>query len=294
MTQPLIRSISDTAHWVAYHRATESERPDAIFRDPYARRLAGERGQLVARELHQNAWAIAIRTYLFDHMLLGLLSHNAIDMVVNLAAGMDSRPYRLELPSSLRWVEIDLPEIIDDKQKILSAETPHCQLEIITQHLADQAQRRVLFARLNERAQQIALVSEGLLVYLDEEKVTSLAADLHAQPHFTYWLVEVVSPRVLDWINRKWQRHFQAANAQMRFAPGDWRRFYSDCGWEVVEFRDMAKTASELRREPGMMKFFRIIGQMFPAWGQKQRKAWESGVALLRRSGSISGEASRE
>jgi methyltransferase (TIGR00027 family) len=123
MTEPLIRSISDTANWVAYHRATESDRPDAIFRDPYARRLAGQRGELVGRKLHQNAWAIAIRTYLFDDMLRGLLLREAIEMVVNLAAGLDSRPYRLELSPSLRWIEVDLPEIIDEKRKILSAET---------------------------------------------------------------------------------------------------------------------------------------------------------------------------
>lgn len=46
----------------------------------------------------------------------------------------------------------------------------------------------------------------------------------------------------------------------------------------------MAKTARELNREPPMMKFFRVMGQLFPAWGQKQDEAWESGVALLRRS----------
>lgn len=138
------------------------------------------------------------------------------------------------------------------------------------------------------------MISEGLLIYLDEEKVTALAADLYAQRHCTYWLVEVVSPRVLAWINRKWQRHFQAANAPMRFAPGNWRSFYSDRGWEVVEFRDMAKTARELNREPQMMKVFRVIGQMFPAWSQKQAQAWESGVALLRRNGAISGETKRK
>ena len=294
MTEPLLRSISDTAHWVAYHRATESDRPDALFHDPYARRLAGKRGELVGRKLHQNAWAIAIRTYLFDDILRGLLRREAIEMVVNLAAGLDSRPYRLEWSPSLRWVEVDLPEIIEEKQKILSAETANCQLEVIPQHLADHGQRRTLFAQLNQRAEQIAVISEGLLIYLDEEKVTALAADLYAQPHFTYWLVEIVSPRVLAWINRKWQSHFQAANAPMRFAPGDWRSFYSDRGWEAVEFRDMAKTARELNREPGMMKAFRVIGQMFPAWGQKQDKAWESGVALLRRSGAISGETKRK
>jgi methyltransferase (TIGR00027 family) len=284
MPEPLIRSISDTARWVAFHRATESERSDAIFHDPYARRLAGERGEQIGRRLHQNAWAIAVRTYLFDQAIGSLLSKEPIDMLVNLAAGLDSRPYRLELPSGLRWVEVDLPEIVDSKREMLTGEVPRCQLEIITQHLGDRDQRRTLFAQLNEKAGCIAVMSEGLLTYLDEDKVTSLAEDLHAQGHFQYWLAEVISPAVLNWINRKWKHHFEAANSPMRFAPADWRRFYRDRGWEPQEFNDMASTAKKLNREPGMMKFFRILGQAFPRWNEKQSKVWESGVALLRRA----------
>jgi O-methyltransferase involved in polyketide biosynthesis len=125
-------------------------------------------------------------------------------MVVNLAAGLDARPYRLELPTSLQWVEIDLPEIVDPKRQTLSSEKPRCRLEVVTQHLADEAQRRTLFSQLNQRAERIVVMSEGLLTYLDEEKVTSLAADLHAQPHFQCWLIEVESPKVPQFINRKW------------------------------------------------------------------------------------------
>jgi len=284
MREPLIRSISDTARWVAYHRATESDRADAIFRDPYARRLAGERGELIARKLSENAWAISIRTYLFDKAIRELLSREPIDMIVNLAAGLDSRPYRLDLPASLRWIEIDLPEIVDPKRDILSNEKPRCQLEVVTQHLGDEAGRRTLFSELNHEAEHIVAMSEGLLTYLDEDKVTSLAADLHVQPHFQYWLVEVVSPKVLQFINRKWERHFRAANAPMAFAPADWRQFYRDRGFEPVEFEVMSQTAREMKREPGMMKIFRTLGQVFPDWGKKQEKMWESGVALLRRA----------
>jgi methyltransferase (TIGR00027 family) len=289
MAEPLIRSISETANWVAYHRATESERPDAIFHDEYARRLAGERGEAIGRKLAQNAWAIAVRTYLFDKMLLEVVSRERIEMVVNLAAGLDARPYRMELLPSLRWVEVDLPEILEAKRKVLAQEKPRCQLEVITQHLGDQAQRRTLFAQLNRRAERIVVMSEGLLLYLDEEKVTSLAADLHAQPHFTYWVVEVVSPRVLAMITRKWHRHFEAANARMSFAPADWRAFYRERGWEAVEFKDMAQTAREVHREPGMMKVMGFLGQMFPSWREKQNKEWESGVALLRRNQNVPG-----
>jgi hypothetical protein len=42
MTDPAIQHISDTARWAAVYRARETERNDALFRDPFARRLAGE------------------------------------------------------------------------------------------------------------------------------------------------------------------------------------------------------------------------------------------------------------
>jgi len=89
---------------------------------------------------------------------------------------------------------------------------------------------------------------------------------------------------VLQFINRKWAHHFKAANAPMASAPADWRKFYRDRGWDPVEFEEMSQTARQMNREPGMMKVFRIIGQVFPGWGAKQRRTWESGVALLRRA----------
>ena len=56
MTQPIIRNVSDTARWVAFYRAMESERPDAVFRDPFARRLAGERGEAIVRTVARLLW----------------------------------------------------------------------------------------------------------------------------------------------------------------------------------------------------------------------------------------------
>jgi methyltransferase (TIGR00027 family) len=281
MDEPLIRSLSDTARWVAYHRATESDRSDRLFNDPYACRLAGERGALIGRKLHENAWAIAVRTFLFDRAISELLSRKPIDMVLNLAAGLDSRPYRLPLPSSLQWVEVDLPEIVEPKRQLLVAEKPHCQLEILTEHLGDEARRRILFSELNQRAQCIMVMTEGLLSYLNEDKVTALAADLHAQPHFRYWLVEVMAPNVLAYVDRKWGKHLAAANAKMAFAPADWRKFYRERGWELESFADMAQTAFQKNRGPSSLKLIGIIRKLFPAWYEKRGQLWESGVALL-------------
>jgi O-methyltransferase involved in polyketide biosynthesis len=69
---PVLEDVSDTARWVAYYRALESERPDALFHDPLARRLAGERGRLMAERMAKLAlpWAIAVRTRVYDELVL--------------------------------------------------------------------------------------------------------------------------------------------------------------------------------------------------------------------------------
>ena len=46
-----IENISDTARWMAYVRALESDRPDALFRDPYSRQLAGSLGEAIAKQV---------------------------------------------------------------------------------------------------------------------------------------------------------------------------------------------------------------------------------------------------
>jgi len=94
MAEPTIRHISDTARWAAIYRAGESEREDALFRDPFARRLAGERGEQIAKATpfhEKHSWSWVTRTYLLDSIISEQVAQGA-DMVVNLAAGLDTRP----------------------------------------------------------------------------------------------------------------------------------------------------------------------------------------------------------
>jgi methyltransferase (TIGR00027 family) len=206
--QQLIRNISDTARWVAMYRAMESERPDALFHDPYARRLAGERGEQIAStisERQQPSWAYMARTLNFDQLILGEVARGA-DMVINLAAGLDTRPYRLELPPNLQWIEVDLPELIAYKTELLRDETPVCRLERIALDLAAVDARRALFAVLSARAKSVVIVSEGLLIYLTEEENEVLANDLAAHENFRSWIIDLVSPgspiRRTEWPDR--------------------------------------------------------------------------------------------
>src|SRR5205085_9401055 len=128
---PALRNISDTAIWAALYRAGEMDRADALFRDPFARRLTGERGARIAadmRDQEKHAWAWVARTYSFDRFIERQIALGT-DLVINLAAGLDARPYRMELPPELRWVEVDLPDLVAYKERILQQDRPRCRLE---------------------------------------------------------------------------------------------------------------------------------------------------------------------
>src|SRR5207237_5789499 len=124
-----IQHVSDTARWVALYRAMESERPDALFRDPYARKLAGERGERILASLPKGlawAWPMIVRTAVLDELILRTIERDRVDTVLNLAAGLDARPYRLPLPYTLRWVEADFPDVIAYNQEKPEGEQPGC------------------------------------------------------------------------------------------------------------------------------------------------------------------------
>src|ERR1051326_1679773 len=107
MSDATITHISDTARWVAYYRAMETMRPDAIFKDPYAERLAGPEGKKIVETLkrgRQMAWAMIVRTAVFDELIYEAIRGKQVDLVINLAAGLDARPWRMDLPANLRWV----------------------------------------------------------------------------------------------------------------------------------------------------------------------------------------------
>src|SRR5207302_1890134 len=164
-----IEHVSDTARWVALYRAMESERPDALFRDPYARKLAGERGERIVASMRRGrawAWPMIVRTAVLDELILRAIERDGVDTVLNLAAGLDTRPYRLPLPPALRWIEADFPDVIAYKQGQLNPERPVCVLERVGIDLTDAGRRRALFARIGTAARQALVVSEGLLIYL--------------------------------------------------------------------------------------------------------------------------------
>lgn len=280
-TEPLIRNISDTARWVAAIRAQETERPDAVFRDPYARRLAGERGAEIAEKMaygKRNAWPFVARTVLIDQFVAEQVGQG-VDLVVNLAAGLDTRPYRMSLPPALQWVEVDLPEILSYKEKILAGEKPVCTLERVRMDLANASARRAIFEELGRRAQKALILTEGLIVYLTAEEVGSLAQDLAGVPSFRGWVLDLASPGLLRMLQKNLGPNLAPAGATLQFGPAEGPGFFSKYGWQVVDVRSLLKAAARIKRLSFVM---RLVALLPASNGPQGSRPW-SGICLFAR-----------
>jgi methyltransferase (TIGR00027 family) len=285
-----IQSLSASAHLVALYRALESERPDALFQDPYARLLAGSLGVALAEvmgNMRDAANMIAIRTYLIDKMIVDRLSLDNIDTIICLGAGLDTRPYRLSLPQSLRWIEVDLPELISYKEERLSGTNPVCIVERVKMDLQDVKERRSLFESLNIQSKNVLILAEGLLAYFHSEQVAALARDLYQCHRFRWWLFELISvpaafqssPRSLS---RQMDRHFGAGQVAFQFLPEEGTQFFSSYGWRVAESRSMLNEMEQLKRARGFFQFLKPLSR----WIYKE--SWQdfskrSSIVLMER-----------
>ena len=282
----VIQNISDTARWVAFYRAMETERPDAIFSDPFARRLAGLRGEEIVDSMRRGramAWAMIVRTAVFDEIILSVVLDKSVDTVINLAAGLDARPWRLNLPPALHWVDVDLPEILSYKAGTLQDERPRCRYEAVAADMTDAEARRSLFTRIGSESRSVLVVTEGLLIYLTPEQVGDLAQDLARQSSFKWWLMDLASPRLLKIMKRHWGDELKKGNAPFKFAPPEGTEFFRKFGWQEAEFRAAMEEAQRLKREMKMMPFWRFMMRFYPK-RMREEFGRMSGFVLLERN----------
>lgn len=279
MNEPILRDVSDTARWVAWYRAHESARRDALFNDPYAARLAGDRGQRIAAAMQtrgRNEWVFIARTLLFDRIVSDAVNAGA-DTILNLASGLDARPYRMNLPPSLRWFEVDLPHMVDYMETQLADATPKCQLRRIRLDLENEDERRKLFADVAAGSNFTLVITEGLLPYFSPPAVQRLATDLAAQRPFKQWVTDLMSPRVVQMLGQQYNKHLTAA--PFKFAPENGVDFFVPLGWRAKEVVSMMKKAAEVKRLPLLLRLFARIPINVHKPG---RQPWSATVLLER------------
>ena len=274
-----IAHVTDTAFWVGALRANEAKRSDAVFHDPLAALLAGSRGARIARAMPDTAlvqWGVILRTSAID-TLIGEALKQGVERIVNLGAGLDTRPYRMTLPPQTRWIEVDFPSLMQWKGEVLAGHTPACVLERIGLDLSDRAERGGFFKVLGSSNSKTLLIAEGVMPYLTNEAVSDLATELLGIPSFCYWILDFDNAGARK-TPQRWAKQLKAA--PFLFQPGDWFKFFADCGWQV---RTVITSAEESERLNKPYPFVFPQGLLMRALPREMRRKIMSvsGAALL-------------
>jgi methyltransferase (TIGR00027 family) len=174
-------SVGSTALFVATARALEAQKPDPLVVDPYAelfcRAVGGSwadvlDGNAPDHELKSDDFGQhfvnfqAARTKYFDAYFQRAAAAGARQVVI-LAAGLDSRAYRLPWPDGTTVFELDQPQVLDFKREVLAEHgvQPRAERREIAVDLRDDWPQ-ALQDNGFEPGQFSAWIAEGLLIYL--------------------------------------------------------------------------------------------------------------------------------
>jgi methyltransferase (TIGR00027 family) len=197
-TWDIATSVGTTAVMVAAARAIETDSPDPLIRDPYARLLVSEAGTGVwetmlddsmvakvesidpesAAVFHHMRGYQAVRTHFFDAHFAGAIAAG-IRQVVILASGLDSRAFRLDWPTGTTVYEIDQPKVLDYKSATLAAHgvTPSADRREVPIDLRQDWPAALRGEGFDPKA-PTAWLAEGLLMYLPAEAQDRLFAQI--------------------------------------------------------------------------------------------------------------------
>jgi methyltransferase (TIGR00027 family) len=210
-------SVGVTARWVAANRALETESATPLYRDRFARALAGDEGfdMLYAMRavigmpgLSGPDPFLTIRTKFLDEALLAAVrdgrkaarGDGGIDQVVILAAGMDARALRLEWPDGVTVFEVDRDDVFAHKEAVLTGfgATPTSDRRVVRHDLADPAWAAALVAAGFDPKRRTAFLAEGLLYYLHEAAALRLLDTVRDLAAAGSWLgLDAMTPDVI-------------------------------------------------------------------------------------------------
>lgn len=180
-----LTGVPETLLIPLYARAVETRRDDAIFRDPKALEMV-ERIDYDFNKFDTNTpttLGIAIRSQIFDDMAHDYIQRHPDCVVINIAAGLDARFYRVD-NGRLRWYELDLPEAIELRRQFFTESERH---HFIAANALDQA-----WIEQIQKSRHTLVIIEGLLMYFDEADVKFLLTLLAERLPGCEQLIEVL------------------------------------------------------------------------------------------------------
>lgn len=250
-----METVSYTSQWTAAARALESERSDALFNDPLARALAEPRGFELLDKYGGGGLVefVAVRTRYLDDAITDAVS-SGIRQVVLIAAGMDTRAFRLDLPDDVTMYEVDHQALVDEKEKRLAqigAPSPSVTVQRVGADLAGDWSAALRDSGFDP-SQPTLWVPEALLFFLTEEQSATLMrtfADNSAPGSRV--AVDILSEALLR--GPATQFFLAALNADgipWLFGTDDPVGFMAGTGWTVRELKEPGEPGAGAGRWP--------------------------------------------
>ncbi len=231
----IVDPVGATSRLTAAARARESARDDRLFDDPFATELAGSEG-FAALDRHDAGLAaagraspnpvFAIRTRFFDDFLLNQTTQQEVRQVVLVAAGLDTRAFRLPWPTNTRVFELDQPEVLTYKDAALREAhgSPRCDRTVVAVDLRERWVDHLVDAGFRDNQSSVWL-AEGLTFYLTETAVRNLFTDIanltRAGDAFGCDFVMQRPPEV---------------DAATGFTTDDSTALFRECGWRAERY----------------------------------------------------------
>ncbi|MFJ7985042.1 class I SAM-dependent methyltransferase [Streptomyces sp. NPDC096351] len=250
-----MEAVSRTAQWTAAARALETEREDRLFADPYARTVADEIGfELLERYAGGGTVPfLAIRTTYLDRAIVNTVRERGIRQVVFLAAGMDTRFFRLPWPDGVTVYELDRPALLEAKAEMLAREPrPAGRGRVTVPVDLTQDWTGPLKEAGWKSEEPVLWVVEGLLFFLPEQAVRTLISTLsaHAAPG-SVLLGDVISQAALDNpLARGFMKALDEDGNPWLFGTEEPEQLLADCGWAVREVRQPGEDGADFGRWP--------------------------------------------
>jgi methyltransferase (TIGR00027 family) len=230
--------LGTTARWTAAVRAKEREREDRLFDDPWAATLAGQEGQAwMEQRSADSVIPIVLRTRFFDDWLQRITLQNEIWQVVLMAAGLDTRAFRLNWPEHTRLFELDQPAVLEYKEQILrsAGAQPTCTRQMVQVDLTA-SWKEVLVQAGFDPQQPSGWLLEGFLFYLPNESLTHLLDEVTglAAPG-SYMGFDIINSAVLTspW-TRPWVEMQAQSGAPWIGTLDDPAGFLAARGWKTT------------------------------------------------------------
>lgn len=245
-----IEHVSDTALMIAACRALETAREDGLIRDPFAERLAGERGFAIAKTIPILEWmcfGAGIRAGAMDDLLKEALASEKIETVLNLGAGLDTRPWRLGLPAGLRWIEADYPDMLQYKAGKLVGEKPRCRFEQVPADLASERDRENLFSRIGPAP--ALMITEGLLMYLPRDAFMAIATIPARHASVRCWMLDLTTEAVMRMMAVGGHSPVESLRPKDHLSGQDILDAAAECGWAVKTKRTYMAGAAAAKPE---------------------------------------------